>query len=59
MCVGAHHGRKTIINDVEEFVKRTPYDHKSVTVILGGNDLSNGATTGQCIERYKTNVGFW
>ena len=44
------------INNVKNFIQRTPFRHKSVTVLVGGNDLSNGVTTEECMDNYQTMI---
>ena len=34
----------SMVKDLKGFVERTPFQHKRVTVLVGGNDLSNEKT---------------
>ena len=44
--------RGACIKDVHTFVEKSPYQHASVSVLVGGNDISNGSSVDQCIADY-------
>ena len=45
-----------MVKDLKGFVERTPFQHKSVTILVGGNDLSNGKTVSECCLEYESLV---
>ena len=45
-----------MVKDIKGFVERTPFQHKSVTILVGGNDLSNGKTVSECCLEYESLV---
>ena len=42
------------IKDIQKFIEGTPFEHKSVTVLVGGNNISNGQSMDQCCEDYTS-----
>ena len=41
------------INNIKNFIEHTPFQHKSVTVLVGGNDVDSGKTVQQCCDEFK------
>ena len=50
ICVKSIRGGK--IEDLTAFMKRTPYQHKSVNLLVGGNDIDGGLSVELCYNNY-------